>query len=258
MDTLKEILVELKKPFPSADHKERKLPGGGKWFFIPWQRIRERLDEVYPGWSASYSDPVLCEGVVVVRCRLTIGNVTREGVGNSETDKGYGTPVERATADAFKNAAEAFGVGAYLDDQMFVIKHLQSKGDGRGVKFGMLDKKAAVVPKPAPQSQSADGQPTNQNVRIRTIRELLNFGQDRVVQLLHPLGAGTPNDLNPIQCDQLVSQMCVEWASKFMNVTHAQNSFGKHAIQLKQQGHSEIEAIQSWMKHVQSQPAQGN
>lgn len=51
-----------------------------------------------------------------------------------------GTAIERATADAFKIAAEAFGVGAYLDNQEFVVKYLQSKGDGRGVRFAMYDK----------------------------------------------------------------------------------------------------------------------
>lgn len=72
-----------------------------------------------------------------------ICNVQREGVGNSEATKGYGTPVERATADAFKNAAESFGVGAYLDNQEFVVKHLQSKGDGRGFQFAVWDKDGA-------------------------------------------------------------------------------------------------------------------
>lgn len=137
---IKETIVELKKPFPAADHKERVLPGNGRWFYLPWQRIRDRLDEICPDWQATYSDPITCEGLIVVRCRLSICGVCREGVGNSEAAKGYGTPVERATADAFKNAAESFGVGAYLDNQDFVIKYLQSKGDGRGVQFAIRDK----------------------------------------------------------------------------------------------------------------------
>ncbi len=144
------VLAELKKPFPATDHKERKLPGGSRWVFLPWQMIRDRLEEVLPlDWKVEFSDPVVAGDYTVIRCRLTIllsqnGGITREGVGN---DKAYpelnengkakiiGTPIERATADAFKNAAEQFGVGAYLDDQKFVAKHLQSQGDGRGVKF---------------------------------------------------------------------------------------------------------------------------
>jgi hypothetical protein len=140
---IQSILEELKAPFPAADHKERVLPGGGRWFFLPWQKIRERLDHVCPDWQSSYSDPAVVGDYIVVRCRLTIAGVTREGVGNDHANpekQTYGTPVERSIADAFKNAAEQFGVGSYLDNQQFVIKHLQSQGDGRGVQFGMRDK----------------------------------------------------------------------------------------------------------------------
>ena len=82
---LKELLPELKKPFPVADHKERALPGGGRWFFIPWQKMRDRLDEVCPDWQVIYSDPVIAGELVVIRCKLTICDVTREGVDNSDT-----------------------------------------------------------------------------------------------------------------------------------------------------------------------------
>jgi hypothetical protein len=137
------ILNELKQPFPATDHKERVLPGGGRWFFLPWQKIRARLDQIAPEWQTAYSDPVIVGDYVIVRCRLTIAGITREGVGNDHAypeKQTYGTPIERAIADAFKNAAEQFGIGAYLDDQQFVIRHLQSQGDGRGVQFGMRDK----------------------------------------------------------------------------------------------------------------------
>lgn len=140
---LESILADLKKPFAAEEHKERSLPGGGRWFFIPWQLIRKRLDEVCPDWQVSYSDPIIAGELVVIRCRLTIGTVSREGVGNSEafvekTEGGnykFGTPVEKASADAFKNAAEAFGVGRYLDDQQYVMRYMQAQGDGRGYAF---------------------------------------------------------------------------------------------------------------------------
>lgn len=139
-----ETFAKLKAPFPAADHKERKLPGGGRWFFVPWQTIRERLDEAAPGWSCTYSDPLkLLDGETVIRCRLTIEGITREGVGvayaaefnDSGKRKGIGSPVESAIADAFKNAAEQFGVAAYLDDQAKTVAIMQSKGDGRAWKF---------------------------------------------------------------------------------------------------------------------------
>lgn len=143
----KEIALELKKPFDAKDHKERKLQGGGRWFFIPWQRIKERLDSVCPEWEMTYSDPVVAGELVVIRCRLTIAGICREGVGNSDAYKErtsvgnfkFGSPIECATADGFKNAAEAFGIGAYLDDQEFVVRYLNSKKDGRGELFAHGD-----------------------------------------------------------------------------------------------------------------------
>lgn len=143
------LVAKLKEPFPVAEHKERKLPGGGRWFYISWQTIRDRLEELFPlDWAATYSDPVVVGDYTVIRCQLTIllsqGGITREGVGN---DKAYpelnqqgkaktiGTPPERARADAFKNAAEEFGLGAYLDDQKLVIRYMQTAGDSRAYKF---------------------------------------------------------------------------------------------------------------------------
>lgn len=129
------LIEKLKAPFTPAEHQDRDLPGGGKWFFIPWQRIRKRLNDVCPDWSVSYSDPIIVGDFVVVRCQLTVCGITREGVGNDKAyseKKTYGTPVERAIADSFKNAAEQFGIGAYLDCQDFVIKYLHKHGDDRG------------------------------------------------------------------------------------------------------------------------------
>ncbi len=143
------LITRLKEPFPVAEHKERKLPGGGRWFYIPWQTIRDRLEELFPlDWRTTYSDPVVVGDYTVIRCQLTIllsqGGITREGIGNDKAFpelnqqgkvKTIGTPPERARADAFKNAAEEFGIGAYLDDQKFVIRHMQTLGDSRAYKF---------------------------------------------------------------------------------------------------------------------------
>lgn len=117
------------------------------WFFIPWQRIRDRLDEVCADeWEMSYGRPEYLDKFCVVSCKLTICGVTREALGNAEIellsrsgkDMSRGTPIERAVADAFKNAAESFGIAAYLDEQSkdkreFLIRYLHSKGDSRGV-----------------------------------------------------------------------------------------------------------------------------
>lgn len=147
---ISEIITQLKKPFPASAHKERELPGGDRWFYIPWQLIRERLDEVYPEWEIFYSDPVYVGDITnekthlcSIRCGIKIGSITRWGVGNAPLtltsnkgkDMSRGTPIERARADAFKNAAEEWGVGRYIDDQMAVSRILQQAGDGRAAAF---------------------------------------------------------------------------------------------------------------------------
>jgi hypothetical protein len=123
------------------------LPGGKQWVFIPWQKIRSRLNQACPDWQISYSEPSYLGDFCHVRCSITIAGVTRQALGNAKiaelsksgNEMGRGTPIERAVADAFKNAAESFGVAAYLDDQNYVIGYLKSQGDMRGVKLKQIN-----------------------------------------------------------------------------------------------------------------------
>ena len=46
-----------------------------------------------------------------------------------------GSPIERATADAFKNAAEAFGIARYLDDQKLTVSLMHKQGDTRAYAY---------------------------------------------------------------------------------------------------------------------------
>jgi hypothetical protein len=135
-----QTIEQLKQPFAAEDHRERELPGGGKWMFIPWQKIRDRLDQVCPDWQVAYGLPTYLDKYCCIACTLTIEGVSRQAYGNAEIellsrngkDMSRGTPIERAIADAFKNAAEQFGIGAYLDNQEFVVRYLNSQGDYRG------------------------------------------------------------------------------------------------------------------------------
>jgi hypothetical protein len=128
----RETLWMLRRPFMPDDHKDRRLPGGGQWFYLPWQKIRRRVFEVAPDSEISFAMPAYLGEYCVIICNLTIAGVTRQGVGNAEIelissngkDMSRGSPIERATADAWKNAAEQFGVGAYLDDQKFVCDNV--------------------------------------------------------------------------------------------------------------------------------------
>lgn len=130
-----EILEALSKPFPAAVHKERKLPGGSLYYYVAWEHVVDRLNTLLGlDWSVSYSDPVVSGDYLSLRCCLTIMGVSREGIGTMRTypalndegkEKIIGDPPNNATRDAFWDAAYAFGIGRYLDDQARVREFLQ-------------------------------------------------------------------------------------------------------------------------------------
>jgi hypothetical protein len=139
----REILIELKKPFKPEEHEDRPLPGGGKWFYVTWQNVRERLDKVYPEWECWYSEPSYIGDHCHISCKITICGISRQCPGNAPIiltskegkDMARGSPIERATADAFKNAAEAFGVARYLDDQKLTVSLMHKQGDYRAYAY---------------------------------------------------------------------------------------------------------------------------
>lgn len=134
-----------KDHFPIKAHRERKLPGGEMWIYVPWQIMRDRLDEVDPNWSVEFFDPVICGELTVMRCQLTVCGVSRQGVGNADPNKkGFGSVVELARADAFKEALEMFGVGAYLDDQLGTRAWLEQHG---GIKTQFRPKQKGEISK---------------------------------------------------------------------------------------------------------------
>jgi hypothetical protein len=136
---LSDILSKLQNWFPVEDHKERQIKGGGKWYYIPHQAIRDRLNEICPdNWTTAYEGPHLIDGEPVYHCRLTICGVTRTGIGDKSNEpSSYGTAAQRAFRKAFVDAAEQFGIGAYLDEQTSektkrnFIKYMQSQGNGK-------------------------------------------------------------------------------------------------------------------------------
>ncbi len=97
-----ETIQKLKAFFLASEHKDRSLPGGGRWFYIPWQKIRDRLDECCSDWECEYGDPIrLPDGETAIRCKIKIEGCTREGVGTSAAAefnemgkrKGIGSPI---------------------------------------------------------------------------------------------------------------------------------------------------------------------
>ncbi|MBD2771214.1 hypothetical protein [Iningainema tapete] len=132
-EELKRIQSQLKKPFPAKLHEIRDLPGGGrKWVFLSWQVIRERLDDVCPEWIIDYSEIQYLNNDAICRAAITILGIRKEAIASvpiSILSKGgnemsRGSAADRLAAESLKNAAEQWGVGRYLDDQLFTIKYL--------------------------------------------------------------------------------------------------------------------------------------
>ncbi len=129
---LRIIQSEFKKPLPVKLHEVRELPGGKKWVFLPWQVIRDRLDEVYPEWIPDYSEIQYMGNDAICRCGISILGVRKEAIASvpisilssNGREMARGSASDRLAAEAIKNAAETWGIGRYLDDQEFTIRYL--------------------------------------------------------------------------------------------------------------------------------------
>lgn len=272
----RQIIAELKKPFPPEAHVERPLPGGGRWLYIKWQDIRERLDEVYPEWSCTWGEITYVGEFCVTTCTITIADVSRQAPGNAPlTTKSIGTPIERAVADAFKNAAEAFGVGRYLDDQKFTANYLSQKGDMRAYKFAKENEQieagargrtnAPVQAEPKQQTRlqaagaSLNTKPvikpvTKQNERVKAVCEQINYPIELAREWLNKCGKSSFDKLSQESVDKFVGDICRMWATQNgMNEHHAKNSYKKRVLSPSANTmKSEIELIADWMSYVGS------
>ncbi|BAS59903.1 hypothetical protein NIES2135_20600 [Leptolyngbya boryana NIES-2135] len=172
LERFKEIQPKLKAWFPPEDHDERELPGTKAiWYFVKWQKIRDRLDEVCPDWEVEYSDPIVIEEEICIRCKITICGVSREAPGyaplklisNAGKNMARGSAGERATADAFKNSCELHGIARYLDEQADkdtkenFVRYMQKGGNGRAATHYRNNQQIAngstprTTPKPPPK-----------------------------------------------------------------------------------------------------------
>jgi hypothetical protein len=84
-----------------------------------------------------YSEIKIIEQQAFCKCGLTIADIRKEAYGDvpvavlssSGKDISRGSFGDRVVAEAFKNAAEQWGVARYLDDQKFVISYLLDHAD---------------------------------------------------------------------------------------------------------------------------------
>lgn len=122
-----DLLQRLTARFPVSHHKDRDLPGGGRYIYVPWERYVDLLNEVCGlNWGHRSSDFIVSGNYLSVRVALTIYGVTREGVGTTRTypdlndegkEKIIGDPPKNGYRNAFVDACYHFGIGRYLDNQ---------------------------------------------------------------------------------------------------------------------------------------------
>jgi len=109
-----ENLNTLRRAFSFADHE---FING--FVYISEAAITERIEEVDPSWSFELRNMIREGDQCVCYARLTISDVTREGVGmqtviTNKDGKIIGEAEKGAATDALKRCARLFGIGRYL------------------------------------------------------------------------------------------------------------------------------------------------
>ncbi|KAF8025132.1 hypothetical protein BT93_F2089 [Corymbia citriodora subsp. variegata] len=117
---LSEILKELNKRVPDSLVRVR-LEDGSSIKYIPWHIVNRIMNLHAPEWSGevrsiSYSaDGKTVSVVYRVTLYGTDAEMYRESIGTASVDDtGYGDPVQKAEAMAFRRACARFGLGLHL------------------------------------------------------------------------------------------------------------------------------------------------
>ncbi|KAI3442587.1 uncharacterized protein J3R85_000799 [Psidium guajava] len=117
---LSEILKELNKRVPDSLVRVR-LEDGISIKYIPWHIVNRIMNLHAPEWSGevrsiSYSADGKSVSVVYrVTLYGTDAEIYRESIGTASVDDaGYGDPVQKAEAMAFRRACARFGLGLHL------------------------------------------------------------------------------------------------------------------------------------------------
>ncbi|KAM7511462.1 hypothetical protein LguiB_010337 [Lonicera macranthoides] len=118
---LSDILKELNKKVPDSLVKLRTEDNGFAVKYIPWHIVNRIMNLHAPEWSGEVrSITYSADGKsvsVVYRVTLygTDAEIFRESTGTASTSEaGYGDPVQKAEAMAFRRACARFGLGLHL------------------------------------------------------------------------------------------------------------------------------------------------
>lgn len=119
-----------------------------------------------------------------------------------------GTPIERATADAFKNAAEAFGIARYLDDQVKTVNLLHKQGDGRAYKFAKENEQIEVGARGVTKQPTGEKLITEPQVkRLWAIAKKLNLSDQEVGQIIVNYGFSSAEEITMKLYDKVIQEI---------------------------------------------------
>lgn len=104
-------LVILKRAFAFADHEFTR-----GFVYLTEESITSRIEEVDPSWAFDIMQVVHEGNNAICHARLTIKDVSRDGIGMQQILEKAGEPAKGAATDALKRCARLFGVGRYLLD----------------------------------------------------------------------------------------------------------------------------------------------
>ena len=80
--------------------------------YVEWHTVADILDETAPNWSHSVKDIREIGNIFTVTVAITIGGITREGIGTGAAQSELG--IKKAEHDALKRAAVKFGIARDL------------------------------------------------------------------------------------------------------------------------------------------------
>jgi Rad52/22 family double-strand break repair protein len=80
--------------------------------YVEWHTVADILDETAPNWSHAVKDIRQIGDIITVTVAITIGGVTREGIGTGTGESELG--IKKAEHDALKRAAVKFGIAREL------------------------------------------------------------------------------------------------------------------------------------------------
>lgn len=281
-EELRQIQKELRQPLPPVAHKIRELPGTSDlYIYLPWQAVRDRLEEVVPDYNLDFDDPVYdhTTNLVSIKATIEILGVKKSAIAATRISiisrKGnnaeIGHCVDRLHAEAIKNAGEAWCIGRYLDEQVSVYKMLwdnQSELDPemrgklnqmKGQFYKQLreyttPQKPSVPAKVAPiTTRTAEALYPQHNALIKQVRSLTGHPPDEIIRRCMALGAESPAQASPDKIQQLAVGLALDWGSpRFGSRELAERSLmGKVAVYGSQRLG---DAIANWVESVELMP----